>query len=335
MGALMRARAWDNTAVGHPSTWPQSLRTAVRLLLNTRHPMYVFWGAELTCFYNDAYRQSIGSERHPSSLGQPGRDVWDEIWPIIGPQIDQVMLGHGATWHENQLVPITRDGHRDDVYWTYGYGPIDDEHAPHGVGGVLVVCTETTQQVETVRRLGESEQRLQIALSAGRGVGTWDWDVQNDRVVADQRFATLYGVDTELARCGAPVEVFFRGVHPDDLPGLRTKVADTLETGAPFSAEYRLVNAGRPCWVIAEGRCDFSSDGKPIRFPGVSFDITERETTELRLQELNGELERKVIERSQTRGKTWQLSPDLLGALNGAGIFRDVQPCMEGSIGVD
>lgn len=136
MGALMRAHDWEATAVSHPSRWPQSLRTVVRLLLNTRHPMYIFWGAELTCFYNDAYRQSIGSERHPSSLGQAGRSVWEEIWPIIGPQVEQVLQGDGATWHENQLVPITRDGHHEDVYWTYGYSPIDYGGSPMA----LVAC---------------------------------------------------------------------------------------------------------------------------------------------------------------------------------------------------
>ena len=153
MGALMRAHDWSTSSLGPPDLWPQTLRTVVRLMLNTGHPMYIWWGPELACLYNDAYRQSIGSERHPGSLGRPAREVWEEIWPIIGPQIDQVMGGRGATWHENHLVPITRDGKREDVYWTYSYSPIDDERAPHGVGGVLVLCSETTQQVHAEQRV--------------------------------------------------------------------------------------------------------------------------------------------------------------------------------------
>src|SRR4249920_3500575 len=140
MGALMRARDWSSSSLGPPSSWSQSLRTVVRLMLNTGHPMYIFWGEAGACLYNDAYRLSIGPERHPGSLGRPAREVWDEIWDIIGPQIEQVMAGRGATWHENQLVPITRNGRREDVYWTYSFGPIDDQLAPTGVGGVLVVC---------------------------------------------------------------------------------------------------------------------------------------------------------------------------------------------------
>ncbi len=147
MGALMRSRDWSVTTLGPPEEWPQALRTAVRILLNTKHPMYIFWGPAHACLYNDAYSLSIGPERHPCSLGEPGREVWDEIWDIIGPQIDQVMSGGGATWHENALVPITRNGRREDVYWTYSYGPIDDEESDTGIGGVLVVCSETTDAV--------------------------------------------------------------------------------------------------------------------------------------------------------------------------------------------
>ncbi|MEO8310760.1 MAG: PAS domain-containing protein [Caldimonas sp.] len=160
MGALMRAHDWSGSSLGPPADWPQSLRTVVRLMLNTGHPMYVFWGQELGCLYNDAYRESIGPERHPASLGRPALEVWAEIWPIIGPQIDQVMSGRGATWHVDQLVPITRHGRLDDVYWTYSYSPIDDESAPGGIGGVLVVCTETTKQVLAARRLTIERDRL-------------------------------------------------------------------------------------------------------------------------------------------------------------------------------
>jgi PAS domain S-box-containing protein len=117
--------------------------------------MYVWWGAELLCFYNDAFRLSIGPERHPGSLGQPAREVWAEIWPIIGPQIEQVMSGGGATWQENALAPITRNGAREDAYWTYSYGPIDDEASPNGIGGVLVVCSETTRQTLAAQRAVE------------------------------------------------------------------------------------------------------------------------------------------------------------------------------------
>jgi two-component sensor histidine kinase len=143
MGAHTRGFDWSKTPLGPPETWPQSLRVTVRLVLTSRHPMFIWWGAELVQFYNDAYRETMGPERHPSALGGRGRECWDEIWDIIGPQIEYVMAGHGATWHEDQLVPVTRNGRREDVWWTYSFGPIDFEGK---VGGVLVVCKDVTSE---------------------------------------------------------------------------------------------------------------------------------------------------------------------------------------------
>ena len=160
MGALMRAHDWSKSSLGAPAKWSQALRTVVRLMLNTGHPMYIWWGNDGACLYNDAYRQLIGPERHPSSLGRPAWEVWAEIWDIIGPQIEHVRSGRGATWHEDHLVPITRHGRREDVYWTYSYSPIDDETTPGGIGGVLVVCTETTPKALVAGTLELSEARL-------------------------------------------------------------------------------------------------------------------------------------------------------------------------------
>jgi len=164
MGALIRAFDWTKTPLGAPDTWPQALKTAVGILLTTQHPIFLWWGPALIQFYNDAYRRSIGPERHPSALGQRGRECWGEIWPIIGPQIAQVMSGGGPTWHENQLVPITRNGKREDVYWTYSYSPLTDEAAPHSVGGVLVICTETTKAVLAESRLREARERVEFRM---------------------------------------------------------------------------------------------------------------------------------------------------------------------------
>ena len=156
----MREHDWSATPLGPPERWSPSLKAIVRMALTTRHPIFIFWGQEHTCLYNDAYSVSLGPEKHPSILATPGRTAWPEIWEIIGPQIEMVMRGEGATWHENQLLPILRHGAIQDVYWTYSCGPIDEEDAPGGVGGVLVVCNETTPQVMAQRRLDTERERF-------------------------------------------------------------------------------------------------------------------------------------------------------------------------------
>ena len=152
MGERIRAYPWARTSLGDPQFWPRGLRTAVRVLLTTHHPIFILWGPELICFYNDAYSHSLGPEKHPAILGAPGREAWEETWHIVGAQFEQVMRGGGATWHENQLVPMIRHGGLQDVYWTYSYSPIDEPDSLHGVGGVLVICNETTAQVLAERR---------------------------------------------------------------------------------------------------------------------------------------------------------------------------------------
>lgn len=163
MGEQIRAYPWAGTSLGPPQRWPQSLRTTVRVLLSTGHPTMIMWGPELTCFYNDPFSRSLGPEKHPAILGTPGRQAWADAWPIVGAQIEQVLRGEGAVWHENQCVPIIRHGELQEVYWTYSYSPIDHPAAPYGVGGILVTCSETTQQVLTERRLAtEREQFVQL-----------------------------------------------------------------------------------------------------------------------------------------------------------------------------
>ena len=146
MRELCRAFDWTATPLGPVSTWTQSLRTTVSLMMASRHPMFLWWGPTLIQLYNDAYRPSLGeSGRDVAALGACGREHWAEIWNIIGPQIEQVLTTGEATWHEDALVPFERNGRIEDVYWTYSYSPARDDDGT--IAGVLAVCSETTQQV--------------------------------------------------------------------------------------------------------------------------------------------------------------------------------------------
>jgi PAS domain S-box-containing protein len=151
MADLIRGFDWSTTPLGPIEFWSDTLVTTVNLLLASRHPMFLWWGPDLIQFYNDGYRPSIRADKHPAAVGQRGRECWPEIWPIIGPQIEAVMNQGESTWNINHLVPINRDGRLEEVYWTYGYSPVRDKQGT--VLGTLVVCTETTDQVLSERRL--------------------------------------------------------------------------------------------------------------------------------------------------------------------------------------
>ena len=91
MGALMRATDWSQTPFGPVETWPQSLRTAVSIMLESRFAMVVAWGPDFRFLYNDRYRPVLGSKH--SALGKACRDIFPEVWPVIGPEFERVRRG--------------------------------------------------------------------------------------------------------------------------------------------------------------------------------------------------------------------------------------------------
>jgi len=162
MADLTRAFRWDQTRIGSIDRWPDCLVTTVNTILETRHPMFLWWGSELIQFYNDAYSLSIGADKHPKALGQAGAECWPEIWHIIGPQIMAVMNQGESSWHEDQLVPIYRNRQLQDVHWTYSYSPVRD--ATGTIRGTLVTCSETTERVVATEALRNSENKHSFML---------------------------------------------------------------------------------------------------------------------------------------------------------------------------
>ena len=150
MGALIRRHDWSATPMGPIESWPQSLRTAVGICLSSRFPILIWWGADLVKIYNDDYAQILG-EKHPAALGRAGREVWPEIWHIIGPMLEGVLTRGEATWSDDQLLVLSRGGYPEECYFTFSYSPIRDEDG--AVCGVFCAVHETTERVLGERRL--------------------------------------------------------------------------------------------------------------------------------------------------------------------------------------
>ena len=279
MAELTRAFDWSKTPVGPIEDWPDTLLTTVNMLLGNRHPMFLWWGDELVQFYNDAYRPSIGSDKHPKALGQHGRECWPEIWEAIGPQIEGVMTRGEATWHEDQFLPIFREGRLEDVYWTYSYSPVRD---PEGrIRGTLVTCSETTGRVVAEQRLRESEERLRLAQAAGE-LATWEWDIQSDRVMWSPSGAEVFGVPSAQLDS---LEKVVQRIHPQDREATRRALTTAIENRTEFNHEFRiLLPDGNVGWLVGRARPTFTGDGRPSRMLGVNWSVTERKLAELELR---------------------------------------------------
>ncbi len=264
LGELIRTKDWAQTILGPPDQWPQSLRTILSMLLHARFPMFLWWGPDLIQFYNDAYRPSLGrTGKHLTALGQRGADCWPETWPIIKPLIDQVLAGGEATWNEDQLIPIHRNGRIENVYWTFSYSPVWQETGL--VGGVLVVCQDTTASVTRVR---EEQERFRFTLAAGR-FGVWALDPATDMVHWDDRCAELFGL---TGRAAVPYREALRSIHPDDVGWVDQTVRRSLDSqvGKPYDITYRTIGAsdGRVRWVRFTGQALLNAQGELYRFGG-------------------------------------------------------------------
>lgn len=151
VGREARTVAWDATPLGPPSTWPQSLRHAVRLCFSTRFPVMMVWGPDLTLIYNDGYREMLGTDKHPGAQGAPARVVWAEIWDEIGPLFDTVLTTGRPTLSRDLFLLMNRSGYDEETYFTFSYSPLSDDDGR--IVGVLDIATETTHEVVNQRRL--------------------------------------------------------------------------------------------------------------------------------------------------------------------------------------
>ena len=197
MGALAREIDWSATPLGPVSAWPQSLRTAVSIVLESKFGMMIAWGPDHIQFYNDGFRPILGETKHPA-LGKSARETFPEAWHIVGPLFQQV-LGGNAVGFEDMLVPLDRNGYLEECYFTYSYSPIRDESG--GTGGLLCTVSETTARVVADRRLITLRDLGARSLHASGERAVWRTAVE---VLAenpsDMPFVLTYALEPDGAR---------------------------------------------------------------------------------------------------------------------------------------
>jgi signal transduction histidine kinase/two-component SAPR family response regulator len=193
VGARLRTLEWGETPLGPPADWPQSLKTIVRVILDSRYAMWMLWGPDLTFFCNDAYLPTVGIKRD-WVLGARADKVWEEIWTDIGPRINKVLERGHATWDEALLLFLERSGFAEETYHTFSYSPVYDDESR--IAGMLCVVTEVTERV-----IGERHLRVLHDLAA-RASGMETVQQACDRLIGvlaedllDVPFACLYVID--------------------------------------------------------------------------------------------------------------------------------------------
>jgi signal transduction histidine kinase/DNA-binding response OmpR family regulator len=164
MGELMRSHDWASTPLGPPEAWPQSLRSAVSILLPSGAQICLFWGPDLVTIYNDGYRPALGV-KHPWALGRPARETWSEFWDdVLRPLLEGVLETGEAFWASDYPFPLERHGYPEETYFDISYDPVRDESGK--VGGVFCIVSETTGRVVGQRRLKTLREVTRVAAEA-------------------------------------------------------------------------------------------------------------------------------------------------------------------------
>lgn len=246
MGARIRALDWSATLLGPVHGWPQSLRTAVSIMLRSRFPMMVHWGPELVHFYNDGYA-TILHTKHPGALGQPAEPWWQEMWPFLQELFGQV-LGGQTTYFENALVLPNRQGFVEETYFTFSHSPLYTEQGT--VGGIFVTALETTTTVQQQRRLALlSHLTAQTALASLPAEAAQHLMAALASNPADIPFALLYTHERQAEQ--AQLAAWF------GLPAGEPTAPATIAVAAPLAARG---------WPLAEAL----QQGQPLLVPALA-----------------------------------------------------------------
>jgi PAS domain S-box-containing protein len=246
MGALMRRRDWSDSPLGPPEKWPESLKLSAGICVSSRFDLIVWWGPDLIMLYNDSYRRTLGA-KHPFALGRPGRETYPEIWDVIGPMLEHVLATGEATWSENLLLFLERNGYPEETYHTFSYTPIRDSTGK--VTGVITPVAETTQKVINERRLATLRDLAERSQDATNENESWQLAaIALSNNPCDLPCAVMYKVD---ASCSRAIAVARAGVHPQN-DFFRPEVEMNGETTDILGPALReVINSGRPVELSA------------------------------------------------------------------------------------
>jgi len=181
--------------------------------------------------------------------------------------------GH-APLHRELVVPIFREGRAVAIL---GVGNRATDYVDDDIEVLRDLANAAWEIAERKRAedaLHANEQRLDFAIRSSRA-GVWDWDVQHNRMVWDDRMLELYGIDRDSF--SADVHAWERGLHPDDRPRALDACEKALAGEAPYDTEFRVVQPdGHVRHIKADGLVLRGVDGRATRMIGLNRDVTEQ-----------------------------------------------------------
>lgn len=336
MAQRIAAFDWSSTPLGPIDGWPQSLRTTLGVMLDSRFGMCLCWGPALTLFYNDAYAPMLGGKEQ-RALGQPLQDIWSDVWDDIRPLVEQVLEGT-PTLSEDMPLTMLRNGYPEETFWTFSYSPVRDEE--DRIQGLLNITTDVTRKVQNERRLTADVAQLGRMFEQAPGFMAMLTGPDHVFQYVNPAYQQLIGDRQVVGRRLADA-------LPDAVQqGYLALLDEVFRSGQAFAADnMRFVVQASSGGATAERFLDFvyqpiSDEHGVVGILVQGVDVTARRLSDLalhareaELQTLNSDLERQVVERARDRSLTWQVTPDLLAVVDPDGVIESINPAWEQLLG--
>jgi PAS domain S-box-containing protein len=363
--ARLARHDWASSVLGAPDTWPPAIRTVVRLMLDARHAMFVFWGPELGMLYNEPYVEFL-QDKHPAALGRPFREVWPELWPQLEPLIGRALAGE-SVYIEDMPLLMFRNGRHEQTWFTFSYSPV---HADDGsIVGLYGAATDTTRRVTTERR-----QALQVRMADQlRGL--------SDPLELMRRASRLLGEELGAGRvlfCEIADDAEHGVFHTNyTAPPMREllgpfrthafgmRLYETLRSGrtsvhADIPAELgELEPAAVESFLAVDTRAEISvpvlrggrlssilvvNHQQPRAWTPYEVELVEdvaervwnaveRARAEASLREANSRLEALLGERTAERDRLWDMAQEMLAVASIDGYFLSSNPAITQAVG--
>ena len=343
IGELVGTMDWTASPLGPPAQWPAALSQSFSLCLDSPFIMAIYWGPEFYLLYGDAYLP-VAADKHPGSFGRSAKEVWAEIWDVIGPQLQRVMVTGQAFLSPVQRLDMHQHGALQERYFTYSFMPIRDKHGR--VSGVLNTAQEVTAQVLAECAASDTQTALDLETAASAQTrnllqmvtdGTTDAiyvkDTAGRMVHANSTVCHLFGLPLAqiIGRDDTawfPAEQAARIMDNDRtvMASRRTHVfEEAVQVRGPEGRTTRLYLASKTPWIAA--------DGTVLGLFGIARDITERKEQEHAQRLINQTLEARVAERTRERDRIWRVSREIFVVLGSDGWFTSVNPAFERVLG--
>ncbi len=331
--ALAMSYEWATTPLGPILQWPQSLKTAIGMIMLSPVPIVMLWDEDGYMIYNDAYSRFAGA-RHPEIFGMKVREAWPEV-ADFNDNVMKVGLAGGTLAYRDQELTLHRNGVPEQVWMDLDYSPILDETGKPA--GVIAIVVETTERIKGQAALRESEEQFRAFAQA---MPNQIWAAHADGAIYWLNEQT-YSYSGAQAGSLEGATAWGSIVHPNDLPGAGERWVASLTHGTVYEQEFRLRrHDGAYRWFLARAEPVRDASGKLVRWVGTNTDVHDLRETENALRQAKESLEEQVAMRTaELRAKearlrtVFETSFGFQGLLDPDGLLLDANATSLAAIG--